>query len=270
MNIKPFIYILICSITISCKTETKQSDLVDYRFYSKTIIESNNTYDRKGRLEKVISKYTTEYAAYPNEKGVSSLEKQYYYDERDSLIKIVSYSLPSRELESIEYLSDSSFQSISYREYPTDTISYTFQKKDPDGNLIEGYYKTNLTDYKDEWRSYLTYEDGLLTIEESENFINKTKILRKYIYRNVDDTLFKQSFEDGNLYHEIKKYKSGDYNIEVVKHMSKTSLDTIYYVNNKVIKSVSYTPDGRDIFKLKYDERGNEIESIQEVWDIKK
>lgn len=267
-----FFIIVVCVGTISCNKQPT------YYLSYKAVTESNNIYNEAGRLEKVMIKRVS---SNPYGRGSDYNEDWYYYDSRDSLVEIKSYSIyletNSKKISRIAYFTDSTYKYILYREYPNDTMFYTFQKKDRNGNIIEEHSKDRILDIESdkieiaEARVSHQYDkDGRLMSSIEKDIIENTDLYMHFKYYSSNDTTYTNSYEKDILVRTSKKYKAKDVVVEVSESVSPYYVDSIFHISKNRIRSVSYDGISKRMDEFDYDEKGNEIKSIYEVWDIKK
>ncbi len=87
--------------------------------------------------------------------------------------------------------------------------------------------------------------------------IQNSEKIRRYGYKVSKDTSYIHIYENGDLLVEKKKYKSDKYDIEINRFISLKSSDTTYFINNKVVKDISYDGNMKTVEITEYDINGN-------------
>jgi hypothetical protein len=206
-------------------------------------------------------------------------EKEYFYDGKDRISKIVEYRIyPSentREISSIKYFTDFTQETINYRVYPNDTALYIFSKYNNAGNEVEIYIKDKLMNIDNddfeisEKKEVFNYnKDNELMSVKHIDMINKTENIQLFEYLSLQDTVFTKSSIGDALQFKSKNFLSNGYKVEVIEYFSPHSIDSIYSLNNKTIRSVNYDDDHKRIYEVEYDKYENEMKSTEIVFNV--
>lgn len=248
----------------SCKKKQQELPTQTYVLTSRSVQVYTNEYDDKERLVKQSIHWQT-----INPYGPDDWEKHFFYDDQDSLKEIRTYTLtpntPDRKIYSIEQRTGSTWGRAIYRQYPNDTSLYHTYRMDANQNIVEEYQK----DDPYESRTIHTYIDNQLVSTVKEDIANEVTTTRSYINETRNDTLVSFAYENNELVWEGKKYQDNGISIEVGRSINDPmgSVDSIFH-GKENYKNISYHADEKRVFKIRYDEYGNEAEFVIETWEI--
>jgi len=267
--------ILFLLIFSSCKTTDKEEERI-YRLSSQYVLEYQNFYTEKGKLDKRLVKSTTTSPDFGGQELVDFSGEVYFYDELDSLAKFERYRIDetNQNLESVATFTKGKNQTIYYNNYPDDTISYSFQIKDINGNVIEEYSKVRLYNLEkgkndireSKWVSTYNQENKVISSIDN-NITESTETIRKYEYKTNHDTAYTYLYENDDLVQTSKKFNTPEGRLEISECSQPYSIDSTFYINNKPVKSINYDDFNKRTTEVKYDKHGNEVIIINQTWN---
>lgn len=273
MDIRKYIFaiFIIALSLIECKNSQKE-DVTKNENYTLTnsyITLYTNLYGENGLIE-----YCKEETVSKNRYGQATdySETRYYYDNKNNLIRKETYNTYNgqKELSSIDSYSPSMNKTLDIRYYeePKDTMSYSYEKKNELGQVIEKYSKVNMLDLQSEDLSRMQYDDsGRLIVSISKNMINNEVITRTYQYQNVGDTLLVSFFENGVLMGLRKEYKSGKTDVEIFTDYEMQAIDSSFITKEKTT-SIGYDSNkNKSIYIRECDSSGNPVKLEFQHWE---
>lgn len=239
---KRITYFSLLLIAYSCAQNVK--DTTTYVLDGIQTTEYSNQYNDKGQITRSCYTTTSQYLEFSDVKSINAYDNLYIYDDSGKLIKEELYIINNgiRVLSSIdEYTKDLDIH-VSFREYPDDTLSYTYRKKDIHQNVIEEFSKYNLPDHPSITVTKMQYDDqGQMGFMSTEDLITQEVIKRKYQYQTLNDTSITLVSIDDSPFLEMKEYKDIEKQAKVVvtRSLDMSTLDTVYTSANRIY-SVAY------------------------------
>jgi hypothetical protein len=271
MNIRRYVFaILALSLLLTgCKKNIQKEDVVkndSYTLKDSWVSLYANQYGENGLIE-----YSKEETVSKNEYGQATnySEMRYYYDNQKNLIRKETYNIYEGKegLYSIDTYSPTVDKTVTFRNYPKDTMSYQYRKKNESGKVIEEYRKVNMPDIHSEDLSRMQYNDSeRLILDISTDMTNNEVIKRTYQYRNAGDTLITSFFKNGVLVRLQKGYKSQSADVEASIDYETQDIDTVFIAKNKTT-SVMYSNGIKLIDMEERDDSGNTTKKEHQRWE---
>lgn len=242
--------------------QSKKTTSVDKRTHTTNYI---TTYNEKKQVESVAIQKIMED---PYGTVTEYMEKIYFYDDLDSLIRkeVFSVEEDKRILKSLDLYSPQKEEKIHFNTYPDDTLSYVCRIKDKRGNIVWEHYKENIP--------YISQESVYERIYDKQGRL-KTTVIKSidygetdtlhYIYKHVNDTLIESTLQNGSLITQRKAYSDENVKVEVTTSFDIFSTDTIFTEKGRIY-SVYYSDGYKSIEEAELDEQGNYIRVKEEVW----
>jgi len=238
------IALLVSFISISCKKKNIEEKEDEYILLDERVFTYTNQYNDKG----LITKRGVEKISLNKFGHMDELEEDlYFYNELDSLIRKESYIINGNQkvLNIIELYSDSLMEEICFYNYPEDTLSYGYRKKNENQQIIEEYNKLYLSTTQAENISYRQYDDlGRLSAITWIDIVENETIEQIYNYSFDADTLITTMYKNDVQTWQSKKYEEDGTKIETSIDMISQSVDTLYS-NIKENYSVKYDKDDK-------------------------
>lgn len=159
----------------------------------------------------------------------------------------------------IDLYSEEIEKSILFQNYPNNTISYLYRKKNEKQQIVEEYYQTNLDEFEDISISYRKYDTlGRLISDVQKNIFTKNTIAREYKYESQGDILITIGIEDGVVSRKTKEYKDKNMVIQVTEYYTLNAIDSLYMKPNQNY-SVTYEENFKFLVIEDLDKFGNPL-----------
>lgn len=255
----------VCILCIFCKAKFNGEV---WEITAKTV--TKHTYTNTGLLDtSFITKYTYVKGEELNKEMSMTLRE---YDTHNNLISYQTYLLlPDNKTEMVQgYFS-------AYDKF-NNLISYSIRSKGVDNG--EKYLKeyneqkqliksTAITKNFDTGSSFdtaittFTYNaDGNCTKETTTNTRNELQEIKAITYAGKEKVMSyttNDKNETGAIFHYVRREKLL---LQILNDKQSETIDTAWYDGEKEIKYVSRSQSMRFKFEMKYDSKGNEIESV--------